>query len=552
MRALLATAFAIFGLALVVLQGLSIPVAGSTPFGFRILDESRRVVTSVSPEAAAAGLRVGDHYDWRAATPAERAANYNLRTGPIVLPVIRDGRYTPITVIRPPRPMQQQLTAYADIPMKVIGFAVAILLIARGRGAFGFYSGLFLWGLFASEGWSTSFAILPPPWQGLIFTLVVTVCGAGLVYFQVEAMIALCGNGLNVWERAFFRATQILGAAMMVYEAISIAPANFGLQPLAHTTGDFSLVAQLLRRVPLAGYAVVLFRPAVRDRGLIAWVFWSSIVGYTGGTVNLLFSAHGSVPAYGALNLTFVLMAFGYAYVALRYRVVDLTFVVNRALVYSVMLSVIVGGLIVTETLITNFAVGGEKSAAIQVIVALVLGLSMKHLESRINRVVERAFFAKKFAEEEGLRALIRDCAHVENPDRLARNVSEQTRRLLSARHVAVYERSGNWLKPLAASPEMEAMIPVDIDDPVVVRMRSALTEVDLGSLPSTMGNDGVVFPMLARGRIVGALACGNKPGHEAYDSDERKLLFDLAHEAGTSLLLLRSGIASPQALEEA
>jgi len=217
-----------------------------------------------------------------------------------------------------------------------------------------------------------------------------------------------------------------------------------------------------------------------------------------------------------------------------------------------VMLSVIVGGLIVTETLITNFAVGGEKSAAIQVIVALVLGLSMKHLESRINRVVERAFFAKKFAEEEGLRALIRDCAHVENPDRLARNVSEQTRRLLSARHVAVYERSGNWLKPLAASPEMEAMIPVDIDDPVVVRMRSALTEVDLGSLPSTMGNDGVVFPMLARGRIVGVLACGNKPGHEAYDSDERKLLFDLAHEAGTSLLLLRSGIASPQALEEA
>ena len=550
MRALLATAFAILGLALVVVQGLSIPIAGSTPFGFRVLDESRRVVTSVSPEAAAAGLRVGDRYDWRAATPAERAANYNARAGPIVIPVVRDGRYTPITVIRPPRPMQQQLTAYADIPMKVIGFAVAILLIARGRGAFGFYSGLFLSGLFASEGWNTSLAILPPPWQGLILTLVITVCGAGLVYFQVEAMIALCGNGLNVWERAFFRATQILGAAMMVYEAISVLPNVFGLQPLAHTAGNFSLVAQLLRRVPLAGYAVVLFRPWVSGRGLIAWVFWSSIIGYAGGTANLLFSAHGSVPAYGALNLTFVLMAFGYAYVALRYRVVDLTFVVNRALVYGVMLSVIVGGLIVTETLIANVAVGGEKSVVIQIIVALVLGFSMKHLEGRINRVVERAFFAKKFAEAEGLRALIRDCAHVENPERLARNVSEETRRLLSARHVAVYERSGDWLQPLAASPEMEAMIPIDIDDPVVVRMRSALTEVDLGSLRSTLGNDGIVFPMLARGRIVGALACGNKPGHEAYDSDERKLLFDLAHEAGTSLLLLRSGIASPQALE--
>ncbi len=95
-------------------------------------------------------------------------------------------------------------------------------------------------------------------------------------------------------------------------------------------------------------------------------------------------------------------------------------------------------------------------------------------------------------------------------------------------------------------------MMPVSIDDPVVVRMRSALNEVELGALRSVFGNDGIVFPMLARGRIVGAIAYGNKPGHEAYDPDERNLLSHLAHESGTTLLLLRSSVASLQAFEGA
>jgi len=555
MRAFLAAAFAVFALLLVVLEGLSVPVVGgSLGFGFHALDSHRRVVTSVTPYAAKAGLRVGDVYDWAIAPQGIRIEQFeDLRVGPFVLPVVRAGKLTPITVIAQPRNLQEQLVAYADIPMKIVGLAVGILLIARGRGAFGLFAGLFLIGMFAYEGFNTSLAIIPPPWGDITYAATLSLfCGAFLRYFSVEAMIALCGDGLRRWERIFFRSAQALGCAMMAADMANYLAAFAGLPFLPFLHHSF-LSGQLVQLSFMPGYAIALLRPATRDRSAIAWVFWSSLIGFIGGYTNLIFDLQSSsVPAYGALNLTFFVMAFGFAYVALRYRIVDLSFVVNRALVYGIMLSVIVGGLIVTETLVTNFAIGTEKSTVIQIVVALALGFSIKSVETRIDHVVERVLFARKFAEEEGLRALIRDCAHVENPDRLAANVSEEARRLIGAQHVAVYERSGDWLKPLASSPEIVPMMPVNIDDPVVVRMRSALTEIELGALRSTLGNDGIVFPMLARGRVVGVLACGNKPGRQDYDPDERKLLFDLAHEAGTSLLLLRSGALTPLALDEA
>jgi len=555
MRAFLAAAFAVFGLLLIVLEGLSVPVAGGAlPFTARVLDDDRRVVISVSPAAARAGIRVGDVFDWSISPPQVRVERYeDRRIGPWVVPVTRHGKYVPISVAIPPRTTQEQLAAYADIPMKFIGFAVGILLIARGRGAFGFFSGLFLTGMFAYEGFNTSLLILPEPWATLTYDLVLLIfCGAFLRYFAVEAMIALCADGLRAWERTFFRCAQGLGCALMVLPFVNVAT-YFGLLPVLHFPVNFYLIGQVIQLSFILGYAIALLRPATPEKGLIAWILWSSVLGFSGGYAGLASVLIWlTVPAYGAFNLTIIFMAFGYAYVALRYRIIDLSFVVNRALVYGIMLAVIVGGLIVTETLVTNFAIGGEKSIIIQIAVALALGFSIKHLEERIDRVVERAFFAKKFAAEEGLRALMRDCAHVENPERLAANVSEEARRLIGAQHVVVYERSGDWLKPLASSPEIVPMMSVNIDDPVVVRMRSALMEIELGALRSTLGSEGIVFPMLARGRVVGVLVCGNKPGRQAYDPDERKLLFDLAHEAGTSLLLLRSGAVTPFSLDEA
>ncbi len=547
MRTIYVALLTAYAVALIVIQALSVHVTGSVPeFQFHRLDATRRVVSAVSPEAASDGLRNGDVYDWTTASTAERRARFrDVAPGEAFdLPVVRDGRAAPVRLIARPRAVRDQLAQYGDILFKMLALGIGIVLASRGNGTFGLFSGLALCGYAAFEGFGVSYAILGWPLRVVAsgsFAIVAYV----LLYFQVEAMLTLCGSALTKPERWFFRAAGAASTAVIVFGTL-----DHVFAALTSSTRDVTSAvlfgAQLLLLVPLFGYAIALLRLPTRDREIVRWVFWTSVVGISGPMINLVLAIlEQPIPSYGALNLTLFVMAFGYAYVALRYRVVDLSFVANRAVVYATIFVAVVAVFTIAETIITKFAVSRVDSIAVDVVFSLAVALSIKPVERRVDAFVERFLFAAKHATEQGLRALIRDCPLIEDPKRLLQNVCDETRRLTGAQGVVAYERLGNILVPGAASPADTTLLPVSIDDPVVVRMRSCLEPVDLGELPSSLGNAGTVFPMLSRGRMLGVLVCGDKPGRRAYDPDERELLAEVAHEAGSSLLFLRTAAGS-------
>jgi lipid-A-disaccharide synthase-like uncharacterized protein len=543
MRALFAALLAGIAVTLLLVQGLSISRIGKLPaIGLHLVDGSRRIITTVSPQAAQDGLRAGDVYDWSRATPDEVRKRFQdpPAGGALELPVVRDGKLYPVRLYARPLSVTDQLAAYGDLLFKMFAMAIGIVLVARGKGRFGLFSGLALFGFAAGEGFRVSYAILGWPLATIVES-VVYATAFGLRYLIVEAMIALTGPALKRPERWFFRVAGAVVMFLIVLRQADVVTAALTQAP-SHTTANLDWSAQLGFRIVLLGYAIALLRPESRNREVIAWVFWTSVIGISGSTINLVLALMGKpVPAYGALNLTLFVLAFGYAYVALRYRVVDLSFVVNRAVVYTAILSMVVALFTIAEIAITKFAVSKVDSIVVEVGLALVVAFSVKPIERRIDEVVERLLFARKHATEEGLQALIRDCAYVEDAEKLLQNVCDETRRLIAAEHIVAYERFGDVLIPVAAAPSHETLLPIGIDDPVIVRMRACLGPVDLGALRSSLGNAGTAFPMLSRGRMLGALVCGEKPGQRTYDPDERALLAEVAHEAGTSLLFLRS-----------
>ena len=533
---------AAFALTVLVVQGLSVGAKGDLPLGVRQLDASRREVTAVSPAAARAGLRVGDVYDWRDATPDQRAArNRWLASGDrLVLPVRRHGVATPVALVAMAPPAWQVAADYADLVFKALGFAVGILLVARGKGRFGVFSGLTLYGFAAVEGYNVSYVALPHPY-GIVLYAATIGLGNGLRYLQIEAMIAICGPALTRGERYGFRAITLPCVALLCassfglgYQALTGKPTVISFQ--------WILAAQLVFRVDLIGFIIAMLRTRRHDRALLSWVFWSSAIGLSGPTVNLVLGLMSKpLFAFGALNLTLFSMGFGYAYVALRYRVVDLSFVLNRAVVYGVVLAFVVGVFTLAETVTAKLAFGKVNSLVVELAIGLGLGLGLRQLERRVDNAVERTLFVRKHRMEEGLRALIRDLPHVEDADQLLAHLCSETRRLVDAHDVIVYERVESRLVPVASTVRERGLAAVSIDDPVFVRLRSALQPVALGKLETAIPVSGIVFPMLARGRMLGAMVCAAKSARREYDPDERALLAELAHEAGVSLLFLRT-----------
>ena len=547
MRALIATLLLVLGGVVCAVDAVGIYTHGSIPaFASHAVHGQESVVDSVSPEAAAQGFRVGDRYRSGENWALVRATNGWSTRG--ALPPDTD---VPVSIRRDDRPMTihlrseaaapaHRLAMWLDVAFKFLGTLVGVLLVVRGRDAFGFYAGIGITGMSLTSGFISGLYLGSFTLTEIVDAAIATVALCAR-YFLVEAMLAICG--LRRAEAAVIRATAIAGSVFLIVTNIALAYANITENvPIAtfFEIDRWFYLAQLSLRIDLLGYLIAWLRPRRADREVIAWTFAATYIGLSGPTVNLVLRLfRDTVPLGGAFNLTLVLMAAGYAYVALRYRIVNISFVLNRAVVYTALGSLVLAVFVIVEVIATRLAVGQTNSAVIEVLVALVLGFTIKQLEQRVDAVVERVLFAGKHRAEEGLRELIRDCGHVEHLPALYTRACTESRRILNADRVTVYETRDEGYVPAYSSPEGLPVPPADIDDGAFVRLRSRREPLDLHEMGSATGSEGLLFPMLVRGRLLGAMYFGPKAKRAAYDPDERKLLLDLSHEVGASSLVL-------------
>lgn len=83
-------------------------------------------------------------------------------------------------------------------------------------------------------------------------------------------------------------------------------------------------------------------------------------------------------------------------YAVLSRRIVDLGFVLNRAAVYSVVSLVLLGCFILTEWALAGALSDANRTTnvAAAAAIAIALGLSMRFVHTRVDKIVDRIFFA--------------------------------------------------------------------------------------------------------------------------------------------------------------
>ncbi len=111
----------------------------------------------------------------------------------------------------------------------------------------------------------------------------------------------------------------------------------------------------------------------------------------------------------------------------------------------------------------------------------------------------------------------------------------------MGSRGAAIYERvDGRYA--LAAATGLGALpSEVGVDDPVFVRLRKHLSQIDLSEVNSTLGNDAIAFALAVRGQLTGAFICEPRINEETFAPDEIALLRNVIHEIGVELRAIRS-----------
>ena len=238
-------------------------------------------------------------------------------------------------------------------------------------------------------------------------------------------------------------------------------------------------------------------------------------------------------------------------YVALSRRLLDIGFVLNRAAVFAIVSTIIIGVFVLAEWAVSEWAVSASHTtgAIIGMAVALTLGLSMRYIHKFVDRFADRVFFRKRHEDEAALRRFAHESAYI--TDRAV---------LLERTLCAVKEHTGTGQASIVTlEPDgsycdgtgRDVRVQIDENDTALVALRAWHKPVDLQKYPQSALSGQFAFPMVSRGHLVGVLVCGSKQDSEAYAPDEADALQTLAHGVGSALGVLSAGNDSAPIVQE-
>ncbi|MFY9720611.1 MAG: hypothetical protein WAK16_13315, partial [Candidatus Cybelea sp.] len=469
--------------------------------------QSQRVI-SVAPNSpgALAGIRVGDTISF-GKTPFERAEASYSAPGSRISVVVNGSRTVSLLTPRP---------AYATILLVPLVIRLAFLAVAA---------------LLAWRRWEDSTAralVLFLLCYGLLIGLPNTVMPMPLLSVLVlqtaSSLLLLVGTAAAATfaaefpdgaaqpvPRALARITQVL---TIVAAGVTIAGTSFAATEhtvaLARTAVIWLFVASAL--LVIAILIVAYVQGAAWERQRRRWVFLMLGTGLVAIAIDI--TVQNTIGASEIVDDATLLLIgaipFGLAYVILRHRVIDVGFVINRAVVYSAVSIIIVGIIVIVETLTSRFVEQHSRagSMAVQLAVALILGFSIRFINARVEQAVDRVLFRQRHLDEAAIADFALDAQYVTDAGVVLERCVAMAMRYGHATEAGVWLRGSSGLYEPHNSSFRQSHS-VDENDPALVAMRARRVVADIHALGSAL--PGVLaFPMIVRGELIGALVCGN------------------------------------------
>jgi hypothetical protein len=500
-----------------------------------------RIVTSVAPgsPAAAAGIRPGDRITFTPTT-ANVIVNFMPEPGDVV--TLRDGSRT-ITLTAATSPGQAPIVLVVILVASRLAFFAMAVLVAWRRPEDPAARALALFLACFGFGIAFDFQMFHPLWLRLSLAMLVQT----LFYIGALAALAFACRFPTAPERGF---RAVINRWIWVFAAFGIIVGEsvqlLGFLDPAGTKNISSLLPLpfLVTYTAVAMLIVAAFWNAYQtsggaDRVRVRWVLLTFGVGFSGLVlyfIGIILQGPSGVLQYAAFT-TFAI-PFGLAYVILRHRILDISFVINRAVVYAGVSLIVVASFIVFEFIVGNVVQANSRASGIlQLCAALVLGLLIRPIHNRVDQWVDDLFFRERHAAEAAVRKFAHEALLITSQSDLIAKTVEVAQRNMHLLGCAFYSARDGRYVPLQSTFEIGPS--VSENDYAVLGMRTWHTPLELHGIETQLPGE-LALPMTVRGKLAGFLLCGEKSSHEAIAPDEREALALLARDAGIALDSLR------------
>lgn len=269
---------------------------------------------------------------------------------------------------------------------------------------------------------------------------------------------------------------------------------------------------------PLVYFLPTVILPAVDVSG------WPNLLVNRLGPGLFAVPALAGVLALLALRLASLLFPVSFGVAIMRYRLWDIDLVINRTLVYGsltgavlVIYALIVGGLALI------FQTGAN--AATAMIAAVAAALLALPLRQRLQRSVNRLMYGERDDPWAVLSRLAMTLEAAGDPAEVLPNLARSVAESLRLPYAAISVREGEGMRIAAEYPPLPRSSP-------------SAEEGVIPFPPSPAGKraGGEAFPLVFRGELIGQLLVAPRAAGEAFSASDRRLLTNLAHQAGPAV----------------
>jgi hypothetical protein len=348
----------------------------------------------------------------------------------------------------------------------------------------------------------------------------------------------------------------VLSAGSMQIEYVDWTIANpIGFVPASFWDGGFMVVWTLGLVTVLVGSVASLYvryrRAAIAERQQIKWLLFAGILFAVFYSILALFfsdSASGSSPLWIDLLFSLSVLAFpaSIAIAIFRYHVWDLEVVVNRAVIYGLLTTLLAGLFAAIIAVITEAGkdlLGEGSRAAGAAISALVVAVVFQPLRTWIETVVNRRFYPDKLDLASGLVEVGPEYWGFLDRSTLVGIAMDHVRRTLGTRDAAFFLAAG------AKDFRLEQRAGDSADGPVTIALsdkdRQELQRkrvIAADHLNPLVGHVPIYVDRGKTNDVLGLLSIGGRTNGRGYSGDDLRALAELGGKIGLALNAVQLG----------
>lgn len=502
-------------------------------------------ISAIEPGSSAdkAGMRVGDHVDMSSLSFAQKFALFSAasrrdervslidRTQRRAVTLVSQPTYTNIYLV---------IKRFAGIIFTLLG--LALVLMRPSRMTWGFY----IYALTAADSNVANLAFLP---TGVF-------CAAAFLYWALLAArpvgflifgVRFPNDEAAGWKRWPDQFAPVLAVTMIAAKLADPIGSLFnfprGLDFLNNSSGVIELILYAIGVLALVDtYA----RASGDTRQRISWVLGGLAVSVAAdifaNVTSFLPNMSGTQwLAHGYVRVIDIVVPITVAYAILRYRVLDITFVVSKTLVYALLTSILIIMFSLIDWVFVRRLEDARLGLFVEIATAIGLGFGLNSLHKRSDALIETLFFRRRHLAEMQLERVIATLPHTTSKTTLEELIVEDPAHGLQLASAALFERDsdGGYVRRRALGWATGCVEVLDINDRVVLQLQAEHGVVRIHEIrwprtdvPTGAAYPSIAVPVLLRRQVVAILLYGAHASGADLDPDEVKILGSLATAA--------------------